>query len=77
MKLKKIIDEEVNIKLSSCLKCNGVVTASVEHMMDSKMKKEFYNEAKKYNLNISTMKLLDYRENNPKWCECETKQITK
>ena len=42
MKLKKIPDEEVNIKLSSCLKCNGVVTASVEHMMDSKMKKEFY-----------------------------------
>lgn len=73
MKLKKIPDEEVNVKLSTCLKCNGVVTASVEHMMDSKTKKEFYKDVEKYNLNVSTIKLLDYRENIPKWCECKTK----
>ena len=64
-------DEQVTIKMSTCPKCNGIIRASVEHMMDKQDKKEFAKEVMEYNLNVSHTPLLEYRKNKPEWCECK------
>lgn len=62
--------EEVIVKLSICPKCNGIVRASVKHMMDRASKNDFAKEAMEYNLSIREQSLLEYRA-NAKWCECK------
>ena len=69
--MKNLPDEEVNIKLSVCNKCNDIVTASVEHMMDRKIKNEFAKEVMKYNLNVKSIPLLEYRKMDIKFCKCK------
>ena len=40
---------------STCPKCNGYFRIAVEHLIDKNSEKEFYNEVKKYKLNIKTL----------------------
>lgn len=63
-------DEEVNVKLSVCGKCNGIVRVAVEHMMDRKSKNEFAKEVMQYNLSVKQQPLLEYRKANAEWCNC-------
>lgn len=65
--------EQVIIKKSICSKCNGLVRASVEHMMDKSDKKEFAKEVMEHDLNIVHQSLLEYREKEQEWCECNKK----
>ena len=61
-------DEQVKIVIANCDKCEQSVRLGVEHMMD---KKDFYKEVVKYNLNVKTISLIEYRVNKPTWCECK------
>ena len=72
----KITDEKVIVKLSICNKCNGIVRCAVEHMMETKSKNEFAKEVMQYNLTVKSQPLLEYRAENAKWCECDTKHRT-
>lgn len=67
-------DKDVNIKISTCQECNGIVRVAVEHMMDNKSIRNFAEEAMTYNLSISTMKLLKYKSSKYKWCSCSINQ---
>lgn len=68
--MENLPDDQVRIKLSSCNMCDGVVRASVEHMMDKKSKSEFANEVMEYNLSVTSIPLLEYRKNTLAWCKC-------
>lgn len=71
MNKKKLPDEEVNVKLSICGECNGIVRVAVEHMMDRKRKNEFAKEVMEYNLSVKQQPLLEYRKANAEWCSCK------
>jgi len=60
----------VNVKISRCPKCKQPVRMTVSHMMDGEEKKEFYDEARKYDLNIEEVPLLEYRKMDLKFCDC-------
>lgn len=66
----EIPDEDVIIKISQCGKCNGVVRAAAKHMLDIKRKNEFMKEVMEHNLSVREQSLIEYREQNPKWCKC-------
>lgn len=68
---ERLPDEKVFIKISSCNNCNGIIRAAVEHEMDTKMKNEFSKEVMKYNLNVSSISLLEYRKDFKQWCDCK------
>lgn len=73
MKTKEINlpDSEVNLKLSLCSKCDGIVRTAVEHMMNTKSKNEFLKEVMEYELKVSSMPLIQFRKDKPKWCKCK------
>jgi hypothetical protein len=66
-----LLDKEVNVKLSICGKCNGIVRVAVEHMMDKKIKNEFLKEVMEHNLTVKQQPLLEYRKNKQAWCKCK------
>ena len=68
---ERLPDEEVNVKMSLCGECNGIIRVAVEHMMDRKSKNEFAKEVLEGNLSVKSMPLLEYREKQPDWCDCE------
>jgi hypothetical protein len=70
-KLTRLPNNEVNVKLSLCNKCKDIVRAAIEHEMDKASKKDFMKEVLKYNLDVKTIPLLDYRNNKPNWCNCK------
>jgi hypothetical protein len=72
--MEKKPDEEVNVKLSICGKCNGIVRVAVEHMMKTKDRNEFGKEVVDFNLSVKEQPLLEYRKTLAKWCECEHKK---
>ena len=71
MNEEKLPEEKVNVKLSICNKCNGIVRVAVTHMMDRKSKNEFAKEVMKYNLSVKEQPLLEYQKANIKWCICK------
>ena len=68
--IQELEDKDVNVKLSFCQKCDGVVCASVEHAMTIKDKNVFMKNVMEHNLSVKTIPLLEYRKNKPKWCSC-------
>lgn len=64
-------DEQVVVKQSICQVCNGVVRQAIKHCMDAKSKRDFAAEALEYNLKITEIPLLEYRENKSVWCSCK------
>lgn len=69
MKLKDLPENEVNVKVSSCNYCKNVVRVAIEHMMSDVSKKDFYKEVSKYNLDVKTISLIEYRK-GVDWCRC-------
>ena len=65
-------EEQVKVKISTCPKCEGMVRCAVEHKMDKDSEKDFYKEVTKYKLNVKTIPLLEYRQDSPDWCECDS-----
>ena len=71
-RIEELPEEQVKVKISTCPKCEGMVRCAVEHKMDKDSEKEFYKEVSKYKLNVKTIPLLEYRQNSPDWCECDS-----
>lgn len=71
MSEKILPDEEVQVKMSLCGTCKGIVRVAIEHMMDTKSKNSFGKEVVDYNLSVKTIPLLEFREKNPAWCGCK------
>ena len=45
--MERFPDELVNVKISTCPKCNGYFRIAVEHLMDKNSEKEFYKTERK------------------------------
>lgn len=63
-------ESEVKVKISSCQKCGGLVRVAVLHEMNTKSKNEFAKEVIEHDLAVKTQLLTDFRNENPKWCNC-------
>ncbi len=70
MSKEKLPDEEVDVKMSLCGECEGIIRVAVKHLMDKKAKNSLAKEAMDNDLSVKTMPLLEYREKQPDWCEC-------
>ncbi len=70
MTTERMPDSEVVVKLSTCQKCDGIITAAVKHMMGAKEKREFAKEVMEHNLKVTEIPLLEYRIDKQKWCKC-------
>ncbi len=68
--MKRLPDEQVNVKYSTCNKCDGIVRAAVEHEMNTISKNSFAKEVFKYNLSVKVLPLLEYRKAKLEWCKC-------
>lgn len=68
--MKKLPEEEVIVKISSCQKCDGIVTTAVKHLMTTKTKNIFMKDVLNYNLSVKEKPLLEMRAENANWCEC-------
>ena len=60
--MQTIEDKDVKIKMSICPECGNAIRMSVEHMMDTKMRNEFAKEVMKYDLQVKTISLEEYRK---------------
>ena len=65
-------DEDVKVKISQCQNCNGIVRAAVVHMMTKKSIKDFMKEVVQYDLNVTTIQLIEYRKGLINWCTCKS-----
>lgn len=61
-------EDQVKVIMSICPKCKNPVRVAVEHKMD---KKEFYKEVTKYNLDVETISLIDFRKKEFEFCGCK------
>jgi hypothetical protein len=69
----RLPDEEVEVKISICQKCDGIVTVAVSHLMDKQTMRSFYKDVVNHDLLIKQQPLLDYRKEDADWCKCENK----
>lgn len=67
----KLPDEKVDVKLSICNDCQGIVRVAIVHMMTIKTKNSFMKEVMEHNLSVKQQPLLQYREENAKSCLCK------
>ena len=68
MKKEDLPDDQVNIKISICNRCGGLVTSAVEHLMSRSSKNSFAKEAFEYDLQIKTISLLEFRKTEFNFC---------
>ena len=66
-----LLDEQVKVIVSICPKCKSYVRAAVHHLMTAKSKKDFMKEVIKYDLDVKTIPLLDYRNSGTSFCKCK------
>jgi len=69
-------EKDVKVKMSICPECGSAVRVAIEHRMTDETKKEFMKEVAKYNLDIKTVSLEEYRTSNIEmFCkdDCPTK----
>lgn len=57
-----IEEKDVKVKMSICPECKNAVRVAVEHTMHKSSKKDFMKEVDKYNLDIKTISLIEYRQ---------------
>jgi len=56
-----IEEKNVKVKMSICPECGSSVRVAIEHRMTDESKKDFMKEVAKYNLDIKTVSLEEYR----------------
>jgi hypothetical protein len=65
-----IEEKDVRIKMSICPECNNAIRVAVEHTMTNKSKNEFAKEVMKYDLQVKTISLEEYRNSKVKlYCD--------
>ena len=57
-------DKDVKIKMSVCPECGNAIRVAVEHEMTTKSRNEFAKEVMKFDLQVKTISLEEYRESN-------------
>jgi len=55
-------EKDVRVKMACCPECGNPSSVAVEHTMDKQSIKEFMKEVVKYNLDIKTIPLEEYRK---------------
>jgi uncharacterized protein YlaI len=73
-----IKEKDVKVKMSICPECKNAITVAVEHTMDKSSKRDFMKEVDKYNLDIKTISLEEYRNSDIQmFCkdDCSRKKI--
>jgi len=60
----KIEEKDVKVKISYCPECGGACRIAIEHAMTKQSKKDFMKEVFKYNLDVKTIPLNEYRTGN-------------
>lgn len=71
-------DKDVTVKMSVCPECGNAIRVAVEHTMDRKSKNEFAQEVMRYDLQVKTISLHEYRTSNVQlYCKdsCSRKNI--
>lgn len=61
MGLKNNIVQDVKVKMLICPKCGNAFHVAIEHKMDTKSKNRFAKEAMKYDLQVKTISLEEYK----------------
>jgi hypothetical protein len=56
-----IDEKDVKVKMSICPECKNAISVAIEHRMTDETKKDFMKEVAKYNLDIKTVSLEEYR----------------
>ena len=60
-------DKDVKIKMSICPECGSAIRVAAEHTMTVKSRNEFAKEVMKYDLQVKTISLEEYRISNIKY----------
>lgn len=67
-------DKDVKVKMSVCPGCGNAIKFAIEHKMTTKSKNEFAKEVVKYDLQVKTISLEEYRNLNiTLYCNCKHK----
>ena len=59
-----IEEKDVKIKMAICPECGNAIRVAIEHKMNTESKKEFMKEVMRYNLDVKTVSLKEYRDSN-------------
>jgi hypothetical protein len=62
----EIEEKDVKVKMSICPECGNAVRIAILHTMTKESTKDFMKEVSKYNLDIKTISLIEYRKSNIK-----------
>jgi hypothetical protein len=62
----EIEEKDVKVKMSICPECGNAVRVAILHTMTKESTKDFMKEVSKYNLDIKTISLIEYRKSNIK-----------
>jgi hypothetical protein len=65
-------EDEQLVRVSTCKKCNCIITALFSYLMTPKEIKRFNSDVEKYNLNDMSIPFLEYQKLDMDWCECNT-----
>lgn len=74
----EIEEKDVKVKMSVCPECGNAIRVAVEHTMTTKSKNEFAKEVMKYDLQVKTISLEEYRSSEVKmYCknDCSRKSV--
>lgn len=65
----EIEEKHVKVKMSICPECGNAVRVSILHTMTKETTKDFMKEVSKFNLDIKTISLEEYRKGITLGCE--------
>ena len=60
----EVAEKDVKIKMSICPECGSAIRVAAEHTMTVKSRNEFTKEVMKYDLQVKTISLEEYRSSN-------------
>jgi len=59
------------VRLSTCKVCNNLFTAMALEVIDGKSLTSFDKEVKKYDLNVETITLKEFKDRDMNFCNCD------
>jgi hypothetical protein len=65
----EIEEKDVKVKMSICPECGNAVRVAILHTMTKESTRDFMNEVSKYNLDIKTISLEEYRKGIKLGCD--------
>jgi hypothetical protein len=65
----EIEEKDVKVKMSICPECGNAVRVAILHTMTKESTRDFMKEVSKYNLDIKTISLEEYRKGIKLGCD--------